>query len=153
MHQLMLWSFESFFDGLEIDIGPYRVKEDEMIEFAKKFDPQPFHLDHALARESTIGELIASGWYILSVFMRMQCDAFLNNSTIIVSPGVDRVRWIEPVRADDVLSGKVVVTGTRLSKSKPNMGIVTCDAEIGNQFNMIVSTLSTKAMFKRASSH
>ncbi len=146
-----MWSFESFFEGLEIEIGPYRVKQDEMIEFARKFDPQPFHLDEALAGESAIGELIASGWYILSVFMRMQCDAFLNDSTIIVSPGVDRVRWIEPVRANDVLDGKVVVTEARLSKSKPSMGIVTCDAKICNQYNTIVSTLSTKAMFKRAS--
>ena len=149
----MLWSFESFFEGLAIDIGPYHVKKDEMIEFARRFDPQPFHLDENLARGSEIGELIASGWYILSVFMRMQCDAFLNDSTIIVSPGVDRVEWIKPVRANDVLSGKVVVTEARLSKSKPGMGIVICDAEIGNQYNTIVSTLSTKAMFKRAPSH
>ena len=141
-------TFEDFAPGLEIDLGSYPVHMSEMIEFAKKYDPQPFHTDASAASTSHVGELIASGWFTMSIFMRLQCDGLLNKSSIIVSPGVDNIRWLKPVFAGDVLSAISRVAGARLSQSKPDRGIVTSDVVIDNQQSQTVATLTTVALFK-----
>ena len=141
-------TFEDFAPGLEIDLGSYPVHMSEMIEFAKKYDPQPFHTDASAASTSHVGELIASGWFTMSIFMRLQCDGLLNKSSIIVSPGVDNIRWLKPVFAGDVLSAISRVSGARLSQSKPDRGIVTSDVVIDNQQSQTVATLTTLALFK-----
>lgn len=141
-------TFEDFAPGLEIDLGSYPVHMSEMIEFAKKYDPQPFHTDASAASTSHVGELIASGWFTMSIFMRLQCDGLLNKSSIIVSPGVDNIRWLKPVFAGDVLSAISRVAGARLSQSKPDRGIVTSDVVIDNQQSQTVATLTTIALFK-----
>lgn len=141
-------TFEDFAPGLEIDLGSYPVHMSEMIEFAKKYDPQPFHTDASAASTSHVGELIASGWFTMSIFMRLQCDGLLNKSSIIVSPGVDNIRWLKPVFAGDVLSAISRVSGARLSQSKPDRGIVTSDVVIDNQQSQTVATLTTIALFK-----
>ncbi|MDA9372041.1 MaoC family dehydratase [Porticoccaceae bacterium] len=142
-------AFEDFIPGMAIDLGSYPVEMSEMIDFAKQYDPQPFHTDPETASTSHIGELIASGWFTLSVFMRLQCDGLLNRSSIIVSPGVDNIRWLKPVVAGDLLSATTRVVSTRRSRSKPDRGIVTCDVTIGNQQAQTVATLTTIALFKR----
>ena len=141
-------TFEDFTPGMVIDLGSYAVEMSEMIDFAKAYDPQPFHTDVNATTESHIGNLIASGWYTMSVFMRLQCDGLLNRSTIIVSPGVDNIRWLKPVFAGDVLSAKTRVASTRQSKRKPDRGIVTSDVVIQNQDADKVATLTTIALFK-----
>ncbi len=143
-----IMTFEDFAPGLEIDLGSYPVHMSEMIEFAKKYDPQPFHTDASAASTSHVGELIASGWFTMSIFMRLQCDGLLNKSSIIVSPGVDNIRWLKPVFAGDVLSAISRVSGARLSQSKPDRGIVTSDVVIDNQQSQTVATLTTIALFK-----
>ncbi|MDE0841581.1 MAG: MaoC family dehydratase [Porticoccaceae bacterium] len=143
-----IMTFEDFAPGLEIDLGSYPVHMSEMIEFAKKYDPQPFHTDASAASTSHVGELIASGWFTMSIFMRLQCDGLLNKSSIIVSPGVDNIRWLKPVFAGDVLSAISRVAGARLSQSKPDRGIVTSDVVIDNQQSQTVATLTTIALFK-----
>ena len=143
-----IMTFEDFAPGLEIDLGSYPVHMSEMIEFAKKYDPQPFHTDASAASTSHVGELIASGWFTMSIFMRLQCDGLLNKSSIIVSPGVDNIRWLKPVFAGDVLSAISRVSGARLSQSKPDRGIVTSDVVIDNQQSQTVATLTTLALFK-----
>jgi acyl dehydratase len=142
-------TFEDFTLGREINLGRHPVHLSDMIEFAKKYDPQPFHTDPEAASTTHIGELIASGWFTLSVFMRLQCDGLLNRSSIIVSPGVDNIRWLKPVVAGDLLSATTRVVSTRRSRSKPDRGIVTCDVTIDNQQAQTVATLTTIALFKR----
>ena len=141
-------TFEDFIPGMAIDLGSYPVEMSEMIGFAKQYDPQPFHTDPHAASMTPIGKLIASGWFTLSVFMRMQCDGLLNRSSIIVSPGVDNIRWLKPVIAGDLLSATTRVVNTRRSRNQSDRGIVTCDATIDNQQAQTVATLTTIALFK-----
>lgn len=142
-------ALEDFHEGECITLPEYRVTAAEIIEFASRYDPQYYHLDPAAARASQFGGLIASGWMTTAIFMRMQCDAFILNSTCIVAPGVDEIRWLKPVRPGDVLSGEVLVREVRPSHSKPDRGAVYADAVVVNQKGEKVMTLRTTAIFAR----
>ena len=139
--------FEDFHEGDVIALGQYAVDQEEIISFGRQYDPQYFHCDPEAALDSPIGELIASGWHTCSIFMRLQCNAFLPDSASIASPGVDEVRWIAPVRPGDTLSGTVQVFETRRSRSKPDRGIVRCRCELRNQNADQVLTLNTAGFF------
>jgi acyl dehydratase len=117
-------AFEDFTPGRVFDHGPRGLPRDEMISFAAEFDPQPMHLDEAAARQSMLGGLSASGWYLCCILMRMTVDAFVGRSASMGAPGVDEVRWLLPVRPDDELSLRATVLETRASKSRPDMGFV-----------------------------
>ena len=116
--------FEDFEAGQSFDLGPHRVTAEAIIAFAKEFDPQPFHLDEAAARNSILGGLAASGWHSTAMLMRLMCDACLSQSAILGSSGMDEVKWLAPVLAGDVLSGTFRITETRASSSRPGIGIV-----------------------------
>ncbi len=88
------WYFEDFVVGSSISLGSHQFTEEEIIEFAKKFDPQPFHIDREAAKDSIFGGIIASGWHTCSVMMRLLVDGMVSDAASLGSPGVDEVRWI-----------------------------------------------------------
>src|SRR5258708_421531 len=98
--------FEDFQVGDIFDLGSTTVTEEEIISFARQFDPQPFHTDPVLAKDSIFGGLVASGWHTTAMFMRLFFDGLLHETASIASPGVDDVRWLKPVRPGDVLRAR-----------------------------------------------
>ncbi|WP_062012672.1 MaoC family dehydratase [Aureimonas sp. AU4] len=115
--------FEDFTPGRIFPLGPYEVRREEVLDFARAFDPQPFHLDDAAADTSLLGGLAASGWHTCAMMMRMMCDSFVNRSSSQGSPGVESVRWLRPVRPGDTLSGEALVLEARLSRSRAGLGL------------------------------
>jgi acyl dehydratase len=126
-------TYEDFTEGLDIDLGPYPVTRDEVIEFAREFDPQPFHLDEEAAKDTLLGGLSASGWHSCAMMMRMMADAYILDSSSQGSPGVDYVRWKRPVRPGDVLHGTARVVSRRLSSKRPTLGILKITTDLRNQ--------------------
>jgi len=126
-------TYEDFTEGLDIDLGPYPVTRDEVIEFAREFDPQPFHLDEEAAKDTLLGGLSASGWHSCAMMMRMMADAYILDSSSQGSPGVDYVRWKRPVRPGDVLHGTARVVSRRLSSKRPILGILKITTDLRNQ--------------------
>ena len=136
-------ALEDFSVGQRFDLGPYLVGAQEIIDFAVQFYPQLFHTEQSHERTPAVGGLMASGWHTTAIFMRMAVDAYMGATATLTSPGVDQVRWLAPVRPDDVLSGVTEVTVARPSASKPDRGIVKADVRIWNQNAVDVLTLST----------
>jgi acyl dehydratase len=128
-----LLHFEDFHQGQVIAIGPKLVTKDEIIAFAREFDPQPFHLDEEIATGSVLGGLAASGWHTSSLLIRLSCDAFLSRSSVLGSRGMEEVKWLKPVYCGECLSGEFVVTGLRVSKTKSSVGILRFAAFLANQ--------------------
>lgn len=141
------WAFEDFVEGARLDLGVKHVTAEEIIAFASEFDPQPMHLDQQAGRDSILGGLSASGWHTCGMFMRMLCDAFLLDSTSQGSPGIDSVRWKNPVLAGDTLRGQVTVLGKRTSKSRPGLGFISMRSELVNQRDETVFELENTGMF------
>ncbi len=140
--------FEDFRVGETIEMGRRLVDRDEVIRFAKEFDPQPFHVDEAAAKDSFFGGLIASGWHTVSMVMRMMCDSYLLDSASLGSPGVDNVKWLHPVRPGDTIRATRTVMEARTSKSKPDVGIVKSRWEVYNQDEVLVMTMDGYGMFR-----
>ena len=141
------WAYEDFAEGASITLGTKQVTAAEIIEFASEFDAQPMHLDEEAGKASILGGLSASGWHTCAMFMRMMCDAFLLDSTSQGAPGIEYVRWKKPVLAGDTLTGRSTVVGKRLSKTRPQLGFVTCRHELFNQKGEAVFELENTGMF------
>lgn len=142
---------EDFSPGDAREFGAYEVTEEEIIEFAGKYDPQPFHLDHDAAAKSIFGRLCASGWHTCAMTMRMMVDHMkeIGDGASLGSPGIDRVRWLKPVFPGDVLSVKSVVEDVRPSKSKPGIGVVRQSYTVSNQQGEPVMAFTGNAFFPR----
>lgn len=140
-------TLDDFKVGTIAEFGDYLVTEEEIIEFAKKYDPQPFHTDPELAAKTPFGGLIASGWMTCSIFMRMLCDNVLNKTASIGSPGVDELRWKRPVFAGDRLRVKSEILEVRQSKKRPEMGTTKNHVEVYNHKDEVVMTMTTNGMF------
>mgnify|MGYP000100142579 FL=1 len=125
--------FEDFRVGQVIELGSCTVSKDEIIAFARKFDPQPFHIDEAAAERSIYGGLIASGWHTGSLFMRLLYDGLLSHAASMGSPGQDELRWIKPVRPGDTLTARGLVEELIPSRSKPDRGLIRTTYEVFNQ--------------------
>jgi acyl dehydratase len=123
-------TFDDFAPGDRFDLGSTVVDEAEMLAFARRFDPQPFHVDPAGAVDTPFGGLIASGWFTASLFMRMYVDAVLADSTSLGSPGLSELRWLFPVRAGDELRGTLTVLETTPSQTRPGRGTVVLRGEL-----------------------
>lgn len=141
------WAYEDFFEGMTIDLGQKHVSAQEIIEFAREFDPQPMHLDEEAGKASILGGLSASGWHTCSMLMRMMCDAFLLDSTSQGSPGIDSVRWKKPVLAGDTLKASCTVIAVRKSGTKPGLGLVSVSYNLANQHGDTVLEMQNTGMF------
>jgi acyl dehydratase len=141
---------EEYSVGMEREFGNKVVSKEEVIRFAKEFDPQPFHIDEDAAQDSMFGGLIASGWHTCAMLMRMLCDEFLiDDEGSLGSGGVDDIRWKMPVRPGDTLKVRSRVTEVRASESKPDRGIVRSQYSIRNQNDEEVMTVSSMGFFKK----
>ena len=141
--------FESFEVGQVQEFGAYEVTEEEVIEFARKYDPQFFHLDPEAAKKSLFGGLCASGWHTCAMTMRMMVDNMEKRGTSLGSPGVDDLRWRKPVYPGDVLSVRMEVVGLEPSKSRPELGIVFSTVQTRNQKGEVVMEFLSKGIFPR----
>src|SRR5260370_3806283 len=128
----MALTFEDFPPVHLGSFGPRRVRREEMLAFAAEFDPQPMHLDEEAASRSMLNGLSGSGWHLCSIMMRMMVDGFIGRSASLGSPGVDEVRWLAPLRPGDDLTLDIDVIEARVSRSRPDTGIVTFKAVIPN---------------------
>jgi acyl dehydratase len=143
--------FEDFAPGEVAEYGDFAVTEEEIVAFARDFDPQPFHLDAIAARETLAGGLIASGWHTASLLMRMNCEGFLNRSTSQGGPGVEELAWLKPVRPGDCLRVRRTTLGARVSRSRPTLGLVAFAFEVLNQNGEIVMGQKNSIFFLRRS--
>jgi acyl dehydratase len=130
-------------------VGSVSVSQQEIIAFARDYDPQPMHTDPNAASFTIYGGLIASGWHTVSLFMRLIVTRLLIDSSSLGSPGVEELRWPLPVRPGDTLSGQMVVLETRVSNSRPTMGILRWRGEMRNQQGQLVLTLIGTNFFGR----
>jgi acyl dehydratase len=133
--------FEDYREGEQFEFGEYLITEEEIIEFATRFDPQPFHINKAAAAETIFGGLIASGWMTASIGMRMLVDNFISVKSSMGSPGVDEMRFVKPVRPGDRLRLRLSIMSARKSQSKPDRGLLHFFQEIVNQNNEVVLSL------------
>jgi acyl dehydratase len=125
--------FEDLPAGKLLDLGEKHVTRDEIVAFASEFDPQPHHLDDEAARQSILGGLSASGWHTCAMMMRLLVDGLAIRAASMGSPGIEEVRWMKPVRPGDVLRMRGEVKSARVSKSRPDMGIVDIEWTLHNQ--------------------
>ena len=132
---------EDFKDGDVFEAGSVQVTAAEIVEFATRYDPQPFHVDVDAARRSIYGGLIASGWQTVAVTMRLLVDNIFGDTATMGSPGVDELRWLLPVRPSDTLSPRAIVLETRPSRSKPDRGVLRFRVEVSNQAGELVMTM------------
>jgi acyl dehydratase len=140
-----------YYEDLEIGVpqryGTYKVTREEVIEFASKYDPQPFHLDDEAAKATYFGRLSASGWHTGSMAMRMVADQFKETGQMgLGSPGIDELRWLKPVYPGDTLSIESVLTAKRRSKSKPHMGLIWGETAVLNQDGETVMTYKSMGL-------
>lgn len=125
------------------------ITADEIIAFAKQFDPQPFHLDDAAARRTPFGGLCASGWHTAALTMRIACDSFILRTAGLGSPGIDELRWLKPVFVGDTLNLEATVIETRPSKSRPTQGSVRSLWVVKNQRGEPVMELKAWTMISK----
>src|SRR6476620_5258672 len=130
--------FEDFQVGEVTEIGPVHVSAEEIVDFATRYDPQPFHIDAEAAEESPFGGLIASGWHTTALFMGMFVRAVLLDSASLGSPGVEEIRWTAPVRPGDTLHGRSTVTNVQPSSTAAARGTVFTTNEVFNQNDELV---------------
>ncbi|TMJ60591.1 MAG: MaoC family dehydratase [Alphaproteobacteria bacterium] len=133
--------FEDYPPGAVFEGGTVEVSEAEILEFARRYDPQTMHTDPAAAAHGFFGGLIASGWHTAALMMRLFATHFLSPASSLASPGIDELRWLKPVRPGDVLSLRVTVTEARRSRSKPDQGVVRSLVEVLNQEGEVVMSL------------
>ena len=142
---------EDYKVGDSFELGQFEVTREEVVEFAQKYDPFPFHVDDEAAKATVFGGIISSGWLTALVWLRLMHSQFLCYETVLGSPGHEEMVWPTPVRPGDRLSGTVEIKESRVSKSKPELGFVRYTAKLTNQENEAVfittSTLMVKSRF------
>lgn len=141
-------SFEGFEPGRRFALGPKLVLAEEIVEFAREFDPQPMHVNEAAGRASILGGLAASGWHTSSMLMRMMADSYILNALCEGAPGIDLMEWRKPVLAGDTLQGRSTVLEARPMRSRPGMGIVKFRHEVENQRGELVCLSENSVMIR-----
>ena len=141
--------WEDFQPGAVAIYGPRLVTREEIVAFAAEFDPQPMHLDEAAASATILGGLGASGWHSCCLLMRMIADGFILDSSSMGGPGVEEVRWLRPLRPGTRVRIRSTVLDTRVSNSRPEMGLVKFQFEMLDDVDAILTTLATTLMFGR----
>jgi acyl dehydratase len=140
--------FEDYVPGTVATYGPIAVAEAELIDFGRRYDPQPLHVDAAAAAAGPFGGLIASGWHTASLTMRLLVQHFLSPATGLGSPGIDELRWRAPVRPGDALTVRVTVLDARRSASKPDRGLVRSQIEVDNQIGQTVMSMTAMTLIR-----
>ncbi|MGA3175358.1 MAG: MaoC family dehydratase [Syntrophorhabdales bacterium] len=130
--------FEDYEPGAVHEFGDIAVEEEEMISFARRYDPQAFHTDPHAAAKTVFGGLIASGWLTAALAMRLIVDHYISHVASLGSPGIDEVRWLKPVRPGDRLSVRISILQARRSRTKPDRGTVRALVEVTNQNREVV---------------
>ena len=139
--------FDDLPDEATMEYGEHAVTEDELIVFAREFDPQPMHIDRAWP-----GGLIASGWFTVGVLMRLTVEHVLRGMASLGSPGVESCDWLAPVRPGDVLRAHARIAGKRASKSRPDMGLFALENGLTNQRGTKVIAMKGAMMVRRRGS-
>jgi acyl dehydratase len=136
--------FEDYVPGFEQVYGIKAVTEPEVLEFARRWDPQDIHIDPEKAARGPFKGLIASGWHTSCMLMQLYADHYLSKCASMASPGLDELRWLKPVRPGDELRIRVRVLAADRSRSKPDRGMVHTGVEVLNQHDEVV--MSVRAM-------
>ena len=132
--------FEDIEPGETVHSGPIAITREAILAFAQIYDPQPFHLDEAAAKDSLLDGLAASGWHTTAIGMRLFYDGFVRHVASMGAPGIDEARWLRPVRPGDALSLIVTVADKRLSASRPDRGFLAMTLEMRNGADESVMT-------------
>jgi acyl dehydratase len=140
--------FEDYRAGAVYEYGYATLDEAELLAFARRFDPQPIHADAAAAAAGPFGGLIASGWHTGAILMRLFADHYLSRVASLASPGIDELRWPAPVRPGDTLRLRTTIAETRRSRSKPDRGLIFTHAELLNQDDRRVLSLTAMNLLK-----
>ena len=133
--------------GLTQTFGPLTVCKDAVCAFARDYHAQPFHVDEVAAKDSFVGTLIASGWHSCSLNMRLVADGLMVDSSSMGAPGIEEVKWVKPVRPGDTLRSRMTVLESRLSKSRPTLGLVRFHFDMFNEADETVLTQINWVMF------
>jgi acyl dehydratase len=141
--------WEDYEVGCKYPLGSTSFTETEIVDFARQFDPQSFHIDREAAKSSMFGGLIASGWHIAAKLMRLFVESYLDSRTSLGSPGLDELRWLKPVRPGDTLTAWIECSDKVPSKSKPQLGIVHETWMATNQRGELVMTAKGINMIRR----
>ncbi len=139
--------FEDYIPGSVHEFGPIKADEQEMLEFARRYDPQVFHVDPEAAKETIYGGLIASGWFTCALMMKLYAAHYVSTVASLGSPGIDELRWILPLRPGDELSVRGEVLEARRSRSKPDRGVVISSLDVFNQKRERVMTMRVINLF------
>jgi len=141
--------WEDFRVGERVLMGSVKVTKDDIVRFAVEYDPQVFHIDEKAGENSIFGGLIASGWHTCSLVMKMMCDSYLLDSASMGSPGMENIKWVKPVRPNDVLIAFRTTIETKSSRSKSDRGIVKTLFEVFNDSQELVMSMEGLGMFRR----
>ncbi len=139
--------FENFYEGQILKPGSFTLNKQEIIDFAKAYDPQWFHTDIEAAENGPYNGLIASGWHTCGMAMRLIVDTFLKDSNSVGSPGLAYLKWPAPVRPGDVIDTLITMKQVRVSGSKPDVGIAVCQWQAFNQDQVEVLDLQATIFF------
>jgi acyl dehydratase len=139
--------FEDIAIGAKASFGSYQVTREEVIDFASRYDPQPFHLSDEAAAQTHFGRLSASGWHTCAMVMSMIVGNLKNNKQAgLGSPGVDELRWLKPVYPGDTLRCETEVIEKRQSQSRPEMGIFKSRMTVFNQDDVAVMSMVSNGL-------
>ncbi|MBB3763972.1 MaoC family dehydratase [Sphingomicrobium lutaoense] len=142
--------FEDISVGDRIECGEHEVTREEVLEFARKYDPQPFHLDDEAAAKTPFGRIAASGWHTGAMVMRLIVDCWTEKKLMGVgSPGLDELRWLKPVYPGDTIRVSSEVVDMRPSRSRPERGTLWTDVFVHNQHNELVMRYRSIVMVMR----
>ncbi|MGD9614009.1 MAG: MaoC family dehydratase [Alphaproteobacteria bacterium] len=141
--------FEDYVPGAVHTAGAIAVTGSDIVDFARRYDPQPMHIDPDAAARGRFGGLIASGWHTGAMMMRLYADHFLSPASSLASPGLDELRWHLPVRPSDVLSLRVTILEARPSRKNPEQGVVRSLVEVLNQTGAVVMSLKPVSLVRR----
>ena len=141
--------FEDVAVGDIMRFGRYEVTKEEIVEYARQFDPQPFHLDEEAAKASLFGGLIASGWHTGAMFIRMVVEHMTPVHATTGAMGFDDLKWLKPVRPGDILSVETVVREKTESRSRPDIGVVKIESRVHDQRGEMKMTLVSLVLYRR----
>lgn len=141
--------YEDLEVGVPRDLGDYSVTKAEIIEFARQWDPQPFHVDEAAAEESMFGGIVASGLHTMGIANRVTTDNFYLGVAILGGPGIEQIQFTEPVRPGDTLTVMLEVLSKRVTESDPERGLIRMDQRATNQDGTQVVSMEVLSLVGR----